>query len=149
MISGNDEYGTNALLNNIKQLTLQVKANRLLSSGSGSSKTLRREEQLELKISEISKLIEKKEISEALSVANSTIHLAIESLNYFRQYQRNRMILYLTIIWVSWIVYLSLKAAGKVRRAAKDYLTYMLNIGFVAAVLFVILEHISNYYFSY
>lgn len=144
MSSGNDEYGANALLNNIKQLTLQVKANRLLSSGSGSSKTLRREEQLELKISEISKLIEKREISEALRIANSTIHQAKESLNYFRQYQRNRMILYLTIIWVSWIAYLFLKAAGKPRRTTKAHLTYILNIGFVAALLFVILEHISN-----
>ncbi|CAG5106878.1 Similar to PIGN: GPI ethanolamine phosphate transferase 1 (Homo sapiens) [Cotesia congregata] len=113
--SGNQEYGARALLNNIKQLLNQVKGNRLTASGEGSSYSNWRERELEKMIDKVEKLLHDNKVVEAIRVAEETIEKCKSYLYYYRQYQKNQLIVYLTLMWLGWIVLLVLKITGTPR----------------------------------
>ena len=135
------EYAARAYLRNIKQLVLQVKANRELSLGSNEISTHWRDEELHKKIHQIETLIREGKISQSLDEAEKTVLLAKESLYFFRQYQRNRFILYLTLMWFGWIALLFLKVARKPRRHDQSFKLYLLKLGFFGILILLLIEY--------
>ncbi|XP_033216192.1 GPI ethanolamine phosphate transferase 1 isoform X2 [Belonocnema kinseyi] len=140
------EYGARAFLRNIKQLVLQVKANRELSLGSNDISTHWRDEELHKRIHQIEALIREGKIPQSMDVAEKTVLLAKESLYYFRQYQRNRFMLYLTFMWFGWIALLFLKVAGKPRRDDQSFKLYLLKLGFLGVIFIMFIEYIVSGY---
>ncbi|XP_057337055.1 GPI ethanolamine phosphate transferase 1 [Microplitis mediator] len=147
--SGNQEYGARALLNNIKQLLNQVKGNRLVASGEGSSYSNWRERELEKMIEKIEKLLHDNKVVESIRVAEETVNKCKSVLHYYRQYQKNQLIVYLTLMWLGWIVLLVLKITGTPRSHLTNYKIKsayhtVLNISFIAAVVILIVEHLVS-----
>ncbi|KAG8036844.1 hypothetical protein G9C98_004166 [Cotesia typhae] len=145
--SGNQEYGARALLNNIKQLLNQVKGNRLSASGEGSSYSNWRERELEKMIDKVEKLLHDNKVVEAIRVAEETVEKCKSYLYYYRQYQKNQLIVYLTLMWLGWIVLLVLKITGTPRShlnntyKVKSAYHTLLNLSFLIALVTLITEH--------
>ncbi|XP_015584903.1 GPI ethanolamine phosphate transferase 1 isoform X2 [Cephus cinctus] len=137
---GQKAYGARALLNNIKQLVVQVTANRIQNEGISTQKH-KKEQELEKNIVNIEQLLAEKKFISALKQGEKTIELAKTSLLYFRQYQRNRLMLYLTIIWVGWIAMLFLKVTGVSYHEEKPSQLLLANIGFACGVVLLLIEH--------
>ncbi|XP_051170551.1 GPI ethanolamine phosphate transferase 1 isoform X2 [Leptopilina boulardi] len=140
--SKNKEYGVRALLGNIKQLALQVEANRELSLGTTKIRTNWREKQLNENIRKIETLLSEGKIEESIVEGEKTVLLAKESLNYFRQYQRNRLIIYLTLMWLGWITLLFLKITAKSKQNHQSFKLYVLKLSFGFALFLLLAEYI-------
>lgn len=140
----NKEYGLRALLRNIKQLVLQVKANRELSLGTNEIRTHWREKQLNENINKIETLLHDGKIAESTFEGEKTVLFAKESLLYFRQYQRNRLLLYLTLMWFGWIVLLFLKIAGKSKEDHGSFKLYVVKLILFLALFILLAEYIGK-----
>ncbi|KAK0078653.1 hypothetical protein PV325_002228 [Microctonus aethiopoides] len=144
--SGNDEYGAKALLNNINQLTIQVKANRILSSGRDDvTNSNWRERKLDIMINKIKNLLREKKFDEAIKEGDEAIYISKETLSHYRKYQRNQLVIFLTLMWLGWIILLILNLTGVKKQFHSDkksssHLT-LLNIIFITAVILLLIEH--------
>lgn len=123
---------------------MQVKANRELSLGSNDISTHWRDEELHKRIHQIEALIREGKILQSIDVAEKTVLLAKESLYYFRQYQRNRFMLYLTLMWFGWIALLFLKVAGKPRRDDQSFKLYLVKLSFFGVLFILFIEYIGE-----
>ncbi|XP_054012026.1 GPI ethanolamine phosphate transferase 1 isoform X2 [Hylaeus anthracinus] len=135
------KYTNNALLNNLKQLTYQVKANReMICENNGF--TDGRERELDYKISELNNHLERKDLKEQLNETVNTIELAKEYLSYFRQYQRSRFLIYLSTMWLGWITLLFFKIAGVKRPIINRTVLLISDIAFacILITIFIIYE---------
>lgn len=133
------EYGVRALLRNIRQLSFQVEANRELSLGISKMRTNWRERQINASILRIETLMREGKIAESIAEGERTVLFAKVSLNYFRQYQRNRLILYLTLMWLGWITLLFLKITAKPKQNQKSFI---LKLTFCFAFFLLLAEYV-------
>ena len=147
LTSANDSYGAHALRSNVAQLSVQVKANRIVCSGDDPSDLHWRETDLDKKIEKIDRLLEDGRITEAIDEAESAILLSKESLSFYRRYQRNRFIFYLTVAWLGWIALLMMKlmssetlSISRNYEASRTYKLRVANIVFLVAVIIVLIE---------
>lgn len=136
----NLEYTNRALLNNLKQLTYQVKANRKMNCEDDGHANWR-EKELDNKISALEKYVEVKDSRERLKETVDAIGLAKESLSYFRQYQRSRFLIYLSTMWLGWIILLFFKLAGAKRAATNYVILTISDITFAAILITVCIMH--------
>ncbi|XP_076392115.1 GPI ethanolamine phosphate transferase 1 isoform X2 [Megachile rotundata] len=133
----NLNYINRALLNNLKQLTYQVKANRMLNCKDNEFADWR-EVELENKIFSIDRYLEIRDSNETLTDLVDTIKLAKNALLYFRQYQRIRFLVYLSIMWFGWITLLFFKIAGA-KKSVINSITLLITDIVFAVLLFIIL----------
>ncbi|XP_076656590.1 GPI ethanolamine phosphate transferase 1-like isoform X3 [Halictus rubicundus] len=134
--ASNLEYTNDALLSNLKQLTHQVKANREIIC-EDSSLMDQRVTQLYNKISALEKRLETNNLRKRFDETINTIKLAKESLLYFRQYQRSRLLIYLSTMWLGWIVLLFLKIAGTERSHINRVILLVADIALVCILVII------------
>ncbi|XP_076234121.1 GPI ethanolamine phosphate transferase 1 [Calliopsis andreniformis] len=132
------KYINYALLNNLKQLIHQVKANREMNCEDFIDW---RERELDNIISELDKDIEVKDLHGRLEETVNAIQLAKKSLSYFRQYQRLRFLTYLSIMWIGWIVLLFFKIAGIERPIVNRVILLIADILFVCILITIFISH--------
>lgn len=152
LASGNESYGAYALRSNVAQLSVQVRANRIVCSGDDPSDVHWREKELDEKIRQIDRLLEDGKVTEAIDECEKAISLSKESLYYYRGYQRNRFIFYLTLAWLGWITMLFVKIAVAQRvhvsiseEVAHTYWIRLANIAFIIAVIIILVEDKRKY----
>lgn len=133
-------------MNNINQLTIQVKANRILSSGSDDATNSNwRERKLDNMINKIKNLLRERKFDEAIKEGDEAINISKETLSHYRKYQRNQLVIFLTLMWLGWIILLVLNLTGVKKQFQSDnkpssHLT-LLNIIFITAVILLLIEH--------
>ncbi|XP_028982358.1 GPI ethanolamine phosphate transferase 1 [Diachasma alloeum] len=142
----NEEFGLIAVLNNIKQLIIQIRATRVLTTGDTPSLSQRREQELIASVHHIETLRRENKIIEALSEADSVMIKSKETLNYYRRLQRNQLIFYLTLLWIGWIALMILKLIGSQRQtlgALNNGILYLtvVNAIFCIVVILIVIEH--------
>ncbi|XP_048261823.1 GPI ethanolamine phosphate transferase 1 isoform X3 [Bombus terrestris] len=138
--TNNLRYINHALLNNLKQLTYQVKANHKMNCENNGLADWR-EIELDNKISTFDKDSETEDLNEKLKEIVNTIKLAKKSLLYFRQYQRTRFLLYLSIIWLGWIILLFFKITGVIRPRVNSFILLITNCVFIVLVTMIFIVH--------
>ncbi|KAK9294452.1 hypothetical protein QLX08_010915 [Tetragonisca angustula] len=136
----NLKYINHALLNNLKQLTYQVKANRKMNCEDNGFADWR-EIELDNKISILDKDSETEDSNEKLKEIIDGIKLAKKSLTYFRQYQRKRFLLYLSVIWLGWITLLFLKITGVNRSVVNSFILLTTDCVFIVVVIIIFITH--------
>ncbi|CAK9808629.1 GPI ethanolamine phosphate transferase 1 [Anthophora plagiata] len=136
----NLKYINHALLNNLKQLTHQVKANCKMNCENNEF-TDWRERELDMKISTLNKHFETEDSNETLKEIVDAIKLAKKSLLYFRQYQRTRFLIYLSIMWLGWITLLFLKISGSRRPVVHSFTLLIVDIVFPILLITTFIEH--------
>nr|XP_034192608.1 GPI ethanolamine phosphate transferase 1 isoform X1 [Osmia lignaria]XP_034192609.1 GPI ethanolamine phosphate transferase 1 isoform X1 [Osmia lignaria]XP_034192610.1 GPI ethanolamine phosphate transferase 1 isoform X1 [Osmia lignaria] len=138
--TANQNYINRVLLNNLKQLTYQVKANRMLNCEDNEFADWR-EVELDNKILMLDKYLEVKDSNETLKDIVATIKLAKKALVYFRQYQRIRFLAYLSVMWFGWITLLFLKIAGTKRTVINSSNLLITDIVFVILLFTILIMH--------
>ncbi|XP_070158756.1 GPI ethanolamine phosphate transferase 1 isoform X1 [Polyergus mexicanus] len=133
-----EEYAGHFLLSNVKQLAHQVTGNRAIN---GETSTDWREMQLNNRIRKIEEYFDKRSIIDGIRESEEAISFGKEALSYFRQYQRIRFLLYLSIMWLGWIVVLFLKITGTKRRCLRFSLLIVVNIGFASLLIIMLIGH--------
>ncbi|XP_011312823.1 GPI ethanolamine phosphate transferase 1 [Fopius arisanus] len=142
----NEEFGLISVLNNIKQLQIQIKATRVQTMGDRPSVSQKHEQELAALIDTIEILLRNNQITEALNQTDNIIAMSKEMLYYYREFQRCQLITYLTLLWIGWIVLLVFKMTGTQRQTlitsnnGISYLT-LANTVFCIAVILLITEH--------
>lgn len=132
------EYIGHSLLNNVKQLAHQVTGNRAIN---GETSIDWRETQLNNRIRKIEEHIGKGSIINGIRESEEAINFGKEALSYFRQYQRIRFLIYLSIMWLGWIVILFLKIIGTKRRCFQISLLQFVNIGFASLLIIMLIRY--------
>ncbi|KOC64725.1 GPI ethanolamine phosphate transferase 1 [Habropoda laboriosa] len=136
----NLKYINYALLNNLKQLTYQVKANRKMNCENNGFADWR-EVELDMKISTLDKYLQTEDSNETLKEIVDTIKLAKQSLLYFRQYQRTRFLIYLSIMWLGWIILLFFKISGAKRPIVRSFTLLIIDIVFIILLIMIFIEY--------
>lgn len=129
-------YTNDALLNNLKQLTHQVKANREMNCENNKFSDWR-VNQLESKIFTLENHYQIKDSKERFKETVEAIKLAKDSLLYFRQYQRSWLLIYLSTMWLGWIVLLFFKIAGTERPVINRFALLITDIALVCILITV------------
>ncbi|PBC33927.1 GPI ethanolamine phosphate transferase [Apis cerana cerana] len=144
------KYINYALLNNLKQLTYQVKANHKMNCEDNEYADWR-EIELDNKIITLDKDLETADLNERLKEIINSIKLAKKSLLYFRQYQRTRFLLYLSIMWLGWIISLFFKITGVNRPVIHSFILLITNIVFLISIItiFIMYKDCNNWRLSY
>jgi len=132
------EYVGYSLLNNVKQLAYQVTGNRAIN---GETSIDWRETQLNSRIRKIEEHIGKGSIIDGIQESEEAISFGKEALSYFRQYQRIRFLIYLSIMWLGWIVILLLKITGTKRRCFRISILQFVNIGFASLLIIILIRY--------
>lgn len=83
-------------------------------------------------------------IIEGIQEGNRASAFSKEALLYFRQYQRIRFLIYLSIMWLGWIVLLFLRIAGIKRRYLRTSLLLLINIGFMSLLIITLIGYLGN-----
>jgi len=124
----------------------QVTGNRAISCESSGNIDWR-EVQLNAKVSQIEQHFNKGNIMEGIRESDETINFSKEALLYFRQYQRTRFLIYLSIMWLGWIVLLFLKIAGVKRRNLQISLLRFINFGFASIFIITLVGHLGEKFY--
>lgn len=132
------EYVGHSLLNNVKQLAHQVTGNRAIN---GETSIDWRETQLNNRIRKIEEHIGEGNIINGIRESEEAINFGKEALSYFRQYQRVQFLIYLSIMWLGWIVILFLKITGIKRRCLRISLLQFVNIGFASLLIIMLFRY--------
>lgn len=148
-MKNNDTYNAQALLNNLKQLSYQVTENRILSCGRSDDFMDWRELTLNKHIWEINEYINKGKMTNGITEAEEAIKLAKEYLYYFKQYQRNYFLMYMTFMWSGWIIFLFLKIVGIPREETRSSLLLLVDIIFLSSLIVLIIKYTSMIYIIY
>ncbi|XP_046832872.1 GPI ethanolamine phosphate transferase 1 isoform X2 [Vespa crabro] len=143
-LRNNDTYNAQALLNNLRQLSYQVTENRILSCGSSNDFMDWRELTLNKHIWEINEYINKGKMVNGITEAEEAIKLAKEYLYYYKQYQRNYFLMYMTFMWSGWIIFLFLKIVGIPREEIKSSLLLLVNIIFLSSLILLIIRYTGS-----
>lgn len=142
------KYINYALLNNLKQLTYQVKANHKMNCEDNEYADWR-EIELDNKIITLDKDLETADLNERLKEIINSIKLAKKSLLYFRQYQRTRFLLYLSIMWLGWIISLFFKITGVNRPVIHSFILLITNIVFLISIITIFIMYKGMLYIIY
>lgn len=137
------EYVARFLLSNVKQLTHQVTGNRVISC-QDSDRLDWRETQLNDKIRKAQQHLSRRNMMAGIREGDDAISFSKEALSYFRQYQRIRFLIYLSIMWLGWIVILFLKITGVQRRYYQMSVLQLVNIGFASLLIIMLIAHMSE-----
>lgn len=121
----------------------QITENRVISC-QDSDHTDWRETQINDKIRKAQQHISKRNIMAGIREGNDAISSSKEALLHFRQYQRIRFLIYLSIMWLSWIVILFFKMAGAKRQYSRIFLLRLVNVGFPCLLIIMLIVHISE-----
>lgn len=108
-----------------------------------------REIELDNKIVTLDKDFETADLNEKLKEIINSIKLAKKSLLYFRQYQRTRFLLYLSIMWLGWIISLFFKITGVNRPVVHSFILLITNIVFVILVITIFIMYKGMLYVIY
>jgi len=127
----------------VKQLANQVTGNRAINC-ENSDHTDWRETQINEKIHKAKQHLSKRNVMAGIRVGDEAISFSKEALSYFRQYQRIRFLIYLSIMWLGWIVILFLKITGVVRRQYSQITLQLVNVGFASLLIIMLISHISE-----
>lgn len=127
----------------MKQLAHQVTGNRVINC-ENSDHIDWRETQINDKIHKAKQHLSKRNVMAGIRVGDEAIHFSKEALSYFRQYQRIRFLIYLSIMWLGWIVMLFLKITGVVRRQYLRITLQLVNIGFASLLIIMLITHMSE-----
>ncbi|XP_046492367.1 GPI ethanolamine phosphate transferase 1 isoform X1 [Neodiprion pinetum] len=136
----NAAYTAGALIANLKQLKHQVRGNRVLSHGSDSEPHLR-ETSLSQGIHRAEYLLTAGKTMEAINEGKGLMSLAKESLVYFREYHRGRLMFYLTISWLGWIMLLFLKITNISLDENRPKLVLLWDVLFVCTSILLFIVH--------
>lgn len=104
--------------------------------------------QLNNRIRKIEEYFDKGSIIDGIRESEEAISIGKEALSYFRQYQRIRFLLYLSIMWLGWIVVLFLKITGTKRRYLRISLLVVINIGFASLLIIILIRHAGKKFIS-
>lgn len=138
------EYVAHSLLNNVKQLAHQINGNRAINC-ENTDYIDWREIQINDKIRKVGQHLSRRNVMAGIRVGDEAISFSKESLLYFRQYQRIRFLIYLSIMWLGWIVILFLKITGVERRQySRIFLLQLVNIGFAGLLIIMWIRHLSE-----
>jgi len=137
------EYVAHSLISNVKQLAHQVTGNRAISC-QNSDHLDWRQIHLNDKIRKAQQHISKRNMMAGIREGDDAISFSKEALSYFRQYQRIRFLIYLSIMWLGWIVILFLKITGVKRRYPRIFVLQLVNIGFASLLIIMLVGHISE-----
>lgn len=138
------------MINNFKQMESQIKASRTLTSGYGKRKIHQLEEDLHKTIKKMKQLVDDKNNNAAMLLVDDGIRLSKNALYYYRRYQTNQLIIYLSFMWLGWIFYLLFTLAGLPRKFIKKihgiYLTTYANFFAIFSMFILVVEHLSKYF---
>ncbi|KAL6264062.1 hypothetical protein P5V15_004141 [Pogonomyrmex californicus] len=138
---GYHRYVAHSLLSNVKQLMHQVTENRAINCESNIDW---RETQLNDKIRKAVKHLREGNVMAGIQKADEAINFSKEALLYFRQYQRIRFLVYLSIMWIGWIIMLFLKITGVKHRHVQTSVLLLVNIGFASLLIIMFIRHITS-----
>lgn len=141
----NAEYEAKAFLSNVKQLSLQVRANRKFTTGKSVSSFSEHEEGLFQKINAAENLLREGKYSASLKKSDDAILLAKEALSYFRGYYKYQYLLCLTVMWLGWIVLLFLKVAGTPRENISMFWVIVNDVVFSIIGVVLVYKHYGKY----
>lgn len=138
------EYVAHSLLSNVKQLTHQIAGNRMINC-ENTDHIDWREIQINDKSRKVGQHLSKRNVMAGIRVADETISFSKEALSYFRQYQRIRFLIYLSIMWLGWIIILFLKITGvEKRQCLRNFLLQLMNVGFAGLLILTWTRYISE-----
>lgn len=137
---GNTRYGASALISNAKQLELQIRGSRMLSHGPNSEPDSK-EITLAEEIRKAEYLLTSNEVLEAIDKGEYLTSFAKESLVYFREYHRGRLISYLTVSWLGWIALLFFKIIGHPRNSNYTVPRLSCDVLFVCTIVLLLFMH--------
>ncbi|XP_011880603.1 PREDICTED: GPI ethanolamine phosphate transferase 1-like [Vollenhovia emeryi] len=139
------DYVARSLLSNVKQLAHQVTGNRAVNC-ENMEHTDWRETQIKEQIRKAEQHLGRRNVMAGIRVGNDAISFSKEALSYFRQYQRVRFLICLSIMWLGWIIMLFFKITGVVRRqSVRVFLLRLMNVGFPSLLVITLIRHlISN-----
>lgn len=137
------EYLARSLLSNVKQLMHQIAGNRVINC-ENTDQIDWRETQINDKIRKVGQHLSKRNMMAGIRVADETITFSKEALLYFRQYQRIRFLIYLSIMWLGWLVILFFKITGVVERQRSRFLLQLVNVGFAGLLIVMWTKYISE-----
>ncbi|XP_020293464.1 GPI ethanolamine phosphate transferase 1 isoform X2 [Pseudomyrmex gracilis] len=141
------KYVGQYLLSNAKQLGHQVTGNRAISCESNGHSDLR-EIKLNDKVRRAAEYLDKGNVMEGIREGDEAITFGKEALSYFRQYQRTRFFIYLSIMWLGWILVLFLKIVNVKTRYSisplRHSLSQLTNIGFAVLLMITLVSHIVS-----
>lgn len=141
------KYVGQYLLSNARQLGHQVAGNRAISCGSDGQSDWR-ETKLNDKLRRAAEYLDKGSVTKGIREGDEAIAFGKEALSYFRQYQRTRFLIYLSIMWLGWILVLFLKIVNaRTRRSIsplRHSLSQLTNIGFVVLLTITLVSHIGK-----
>lgn len=135
------EYVAHSLISNVKQLAHQVSGNREISC-QNSGYTDWREARLNDKIRKANQHISRRNIMAGIREGDDAISFSKEALSYFRQYQRIRFLVCLSLMWLGWIVLLFLKITGVQHQSSQK--STLVNIGFASLLALIWISHIMS-----
>ncbi|XP_044011908.1 GPI ethanolamine phosphate transferase 1 isoform X2 [Aphidius gifuensis] len=143
-----ENFTARAMINNFKQMENQIKASRILTSGYGKRKIHQFEEDLHKTIKKMKQLVDDKNNNAAMSLVDDGIRLSKNALYYYRRYQTNQLIIYLSFMWLGWIFYLLFTLAGLPRKFIKKfhgiYLTTYANFFAIVSMIILVVEHLVS-----
>lgn len=111
-----------------------------------------REIKLNDKVRRAAEYLDKGSVMEGIREGDEAITFGKEALSYFRQYQRTRFFIYLSIMWLGWILVLFLKIVNVRTRYSlsplRHFLSQLTNIGFAVLLTITLVSHIGETLFS-
>ncbi|XP_071558894.1 GPI ethanolamine phosphate transferase 1 [Temnothorax nylanderi] len=138
------EYLARSLLSNVKQLAHQVTGNRAVNCENMDHVDWR-ETQIKEKIRKAEQHLSRRNVMAAIRVGDEAISFSKEALSYFRQYERTRFLICLSIMWLGWIIMLFMKISGVVKREyVRTSLLRLMNVGFASLLIITLIRHIMS-----
>ncbi|KAG7200113.1 hypothetical protein KM043_000557 [Ampulex compressa] len=137
----NNIYIGRVLQNNIRQLSHQITANRIMTCGDNAQSFSSRENELNEKVDKIERHFKMENTVQGLQESIDVLTFAKEALSYFRQYQRSRLLFYLSTMWLGWIIFLFFKVAGTCREGIDLRQLILTSAGFGSVLIIIILRY--------
>lgn len=138
------EYVARSLLSNVKQLAHQVTGNRAINC-ENTDHIDWREAQINDQIRKTIQHVSKRNVMAGIRVGDEAVSFSKEALSYFRQYQRTRFLICLSLMWLGWITILFLKITGVVRREnLRIFVLKLVSVGFASLLIITLVRHMSE-----
>ncbi|XP_026674612.1 GPI ethanolamine phosphate transferase 1 isoform X2 [Ceratina calcarata] len=134
------KYVNRALFNNLKQLNFQVKAMKEMSCKDRRYAD-KREQEVDKKISHLYKYVETGIPDENLNEIVDTIKSAKDVLKYYRQYQRTQFLLYLSMMWIGWIIVLFMKMSCAKQSSVQYGYVFLTDVLFFFSIILIPAMH--------
>ncbi|KAL0130778.1 hypothetical protein PUN28_002415 [Cardiocondyla obscurior] len=138
------KYVAYSLLNNVKQLAHQITGNRAINC-ENIDQIDWRETEINDQIRKAEQHLYRKNMMAGIRVGNEAINFSKEALSYFRQFQRIKFLICLSIMWLGWIIMLFLKITRVVERQnVRTFLLQIINVVFASLLIIMLIRHIMS-----